>query len=420
MSMEQPKIFSSEDQIRLEKERAENQKRFESAADEQNKKRSIGEKLLGKNKTSAIDMAREEALKENRNFNIQKEYDDREAAQRALENSIFSQEMEAAERGEFNLDQSRFKGAHLESVVDGRNSKGAEKAKQLVEINNKVLDNIYEREVVLVRNGEWDPESSALYVSGFSSAEVNELKRQKNLRFKKLEAMHQEQKNIKKENQKLESLKELTESFLTEKSQISSGTWIAETSRIGQISNDATIDSQVSATARQMFNELLSYESKIISDTERLKIDAIYRKEEAQAEKGEWDSEKSYFSTIKNNPRFKKFDSELKKDIDDKFIYLTSVNISGGRAGNNTKGFGDAGNQEKNNLPEERARAILNLNSNVTYEDARNAYRKFMMQNHSDRNPNGVSKEIEDQIRELTQVWPILEKRLKEQKNAKV
>jgi len=420
MSMEQPKIFSSEEQTKFEKDRVENQKRFESASDEQNKRRSIGEKLLGKNKTSAVDIAHEEALKENRNFNIQKEYDDREIERKALGDNIFSQEMEAAKRGEFNLDQSRFRNAYLESVVHGRNSNGAERARKLVEVNNGFLDSLYEREALLVQNGEWNPESSALYVSGFSSAEVNELKRQKNLRFEKLKVMHQEQKKIQEENKKQEILRGLTKSFSTEKSKINSGTWTAEKSHIGRISNDVTIDSQVSDTAQRMFDELLSYESKIISDTERLKLDEAYQKEEVQAEEGKWNSETSYFSTIKNNPRFKKFNSKLRRDISDKFIYLTSLNLSGSWAGNNTKWNGGASNQEGNILLEKRARDILNLDSNVTHKDAKSAYKEFMMQNHPDKNPNGVSEEIKDQIQELTQVWPVLEKRLKKQADAKV
>ncbi len=176
MSMEQSIPLTPERQAEIEEERAAYAENAQAEADEKNSKRSIGEKLLGQNKVSAVDIAHEEALKENIRFDIQKEYDDRDAARKASEDESFSQEMEAAERGEFNLDQSRFKGEYLEKVVYGKDSEGAERAKRLVEVNNSALDALFEREAVLVQSGEWSQESSALYVPGFNRAEVNELK----------------------------------------------------------------------------------------------------------------------------------------------------------------------------------------------------------------------------------------------------
>lgn len=424
MNMEQPKVLTPEEQVRIEEERAENQKRFEGEADVQNRGRSIGEKLLGQNKVSAVDMAHEEALRENATFDREQEYRAQDQARRASEEESFVQEMAAAEKGELNLDQSRFKGDDLEYRVHGKDSEGAERARKLAEINNAALDRLFEQESRMIQSGQWNPGSSALYGPGFSRAEVNELKYQKNERFERLKSMYEEQMKAAQERQKQETLKALTENFSTEKAQIDGGTWTAETSYIRKISFDVTVDRQVSATARRMFDELAAYESKIISDTERSKVNEAYRKEEAQANEGKWVSEQSYFSTIQKDPRFQKFDLRLREDIQRKLVNLMGINLSGGWAKNdtegNTEGSGDSGNRERSVFPEKRARIILNLDSNVTYEDAKTAYRKFMMQNHPDRNPGGVSKEVEEQIRELTQVWPILEERLKKQSGAKV
>ncbi len=229
--------------------------------------------------------------------------------------------------------------------------------------------------------------------------------------------MYQEQVRAQQENQKQEALEVLTEKFATEKSQIEGGTWKAEASYIRKISFDVKVDRQVSATAQRMFDELVAYESKIISDKERVKVGTEYKKEEILANEGKWIREQSYFATIQKDPSFQKFDSKLREDIQQKLVALGMMNLSGGFTEGHDGGFGNNNNREQDLSKEEgarrRARTILGLGSAVTYEDAKKAYRKFMMQNHPDRNQNGVSKRVEEQIRELTQVWPSLEENLK-------
>jgi len=282
----------------------------------------------------------------------------------------------------------------------------------IVGINNGFLDQLFEHEKQLVQSGEWSSNSSALRTPGFFKAQVNELERQKHERFEKLAKMQETREKDQKEKVEKEILEALTESFGTEKVSIETGEWDTDGSYCRKISLDVAVSQRVSATARRIFDQLKAYESQRISDTERAKVDQEYQKEEALAQAEQWKHEDSYFFIIQKDPRFQKFDSALRQDIQSKLSVLGIMNWGNSRANESRETGAD---DDEAFLG--KVRSILGISADDSFVDAKKAYRDFMMSYHPDRNPEGVSEEMADKTRELTRDWPALEEYLIKKEN---
>ncbi|MDO8600933.1 MAG: hypothetical protein Q7R73_05035 [bacterium] len=384
----------------IEQERAKKQKAFETAAAQKNDRRSLGDKLLGANKLSAVDMAREEAFGENVSFDVNKRFDDERKAREASEDADFFAEMQSAKDGIWNLDRSRFKGAHLENAVHGKDSKQADKARQLAEANNTALDRAFEHEEELIRRGEWNPNSSVLSVPGFNSAEVNELKRQKQERFEKLKALQEKQDGEQKEAEEERVLKSFAQKLVEEKELIASGKWVAGNSYFRILSLDFVQSPRIREVARRKFHELETYSATYLSGQEKKRATSAYQTEIASARRGEWVEKDSYFYKIQQESRFGQFSSNFKHYVVEKLIQLGAINFQRRSTG---KGR-DFLEIEPDLL--QRAAAILNLTPRATFDDAEKAYRKFMMKNHPDRRQGKtLDKKTEDEMGELTAIF---------------
>ncbi len=65
--------------------------------------------------------------------------------------------------------------------------------------------------------------------------------------------------------------------------------------------------------------------------------------------------------------------------------------------------------------PVDRALEILGLSRGVTYDEAKTAYRKYASKHHLDRHmkkPEGERKRMEEELKNLNEVWPKLETHL--------
>jgi len=130
MSTEQPAALTSEQQTEIEKERTDYEKQTQAEAEKQNEERSLGEKILGKNRLSAADIAHGEASKEDHHFNLKKRHTDEKKKFAEFVEASFALEMGLAKQGSWQLEKSRFYGAYLQLTVRGKSSSDADRATQ--------------------------------------------------------------------------------------------------------------------------------------------------------------------------------------------------------------------------------------------------------------------------------------------------
>jgi len=384
----------------IEQERIKHEKTLEVKAAKKNEARSLGDKLLGANKLSAADIAQEEALGENISFDVNKRFDDQHKAREASEDADFSAEMQSAKEGLWNLDRSRFKGEHLDNVVHGTDTKGANRARQLAEANNRTLDDAFEREKALVMKGEWNQKSSVLSVPGFNSAEVNELKQQKHNRFLRLKELQERREREQKEAREEKLLKSFAKKLVEEKETITSGKWVADNSYFRTLSLDFTQSPRIREVAQRKFQELETYSATYLSGQEKKHASSAYQTERALAEQGKWVEKDSYFYKIQQESRFGQFSSDFQRYVREQLIQLGGLNFQGQDSGRQQ----DSAEAESDLL--QRAAVILNLAPGATFDDAEKAYRKFMMKNHPDRRRGkSLDKKTENEMGELTAIF---------------
>ncbi|MFZ2253095.1 MAG: hypothetical protein WAW13_02870 [Minisyncoccia bacterium] len=341
---------------------------------------------------------------------------------------LFSSEMEQAKKGNWEQEKSFLWKDYVANTALGKKTESGEKIRQLNEINIKSLDVAFEREMKLIDEKKWIPHHSSLFVQNFGLGLVNDLTRQKNIRFERLRMY--EQKVVREAKEKIE--RDLINSFSNihneEKLLIETGRWKASESHFNKILTEGILDRNVLSQAQRWLLALKVYEAKFISDKVRIKVAEEYAYELVLAENGNWSVGVSYFSSIQRDPKFSLFENELRQNIFRKLQELDRLNKaarfshrsgSQSRHSHNQGSAGAHGRAEINKFDGDITNAlrILGLSEKATLDEAKKAYRKFASANHQDKHPHATDSErklLHDKLAELNKTWRTLKKHLED------
>lgn len=358
---------------------------------------------------------------QNENGSEEADAEEKARAEKEALEAVFLKEMERAKRGQWELEQSRFYEKYKEYVSHSTETEESKKAKDLLDTNIRALDLLFRTEELLVQNDQWDPRNSAFAVSSFSAVPPTELKRQKILRFQKLASLYEQ-----RETQKREQLlfKKMVDSFGIEAGIIKSGRWNPDRSYFQEVLRDATLSKTAKETAQKMFNDLKNAEALYVLEISQIERQNAFREYEREKEfirVGRWKRNESYFYAIQRKARFQKFDDVLKHEIKSTLEALDNLEKQSREArereqrNRNQNQNRNRTESQQRKTPNERAREILGLDENVTYAQARKAYRRYASKHHPDKNgKTPAEKKVgEENLKNLNAVWPKLEEYLK-------